>query len=149
LKRINSEILVFISCLIYLFIDLYCNKILSEKTKLQHDLQNHLEKKKQLEYDLSSYKKRLAKQNRTGKQMENENPKLKTSEGNTTAYFSKYIMHIEDENEFNKICRRNGITMFQYRSSYRSFFSLVCVYGNTKDHKSNGSADTGPPCNAL
>ena len=28
-------------------------------------------------------------------------------------------------------------------------FFLVCVYGNTKDHKSNGSAATGPPCNDL
>lgn len=115
-----------ISCLIYLFIDLYCKKILAEKTKLQHDLQNNLEKKKQLEYDLSSYKKRLAKQNRTGKQMENGNPELKTNDGNTTAYFSKYIMHIEDENEFNKICRRNRITMFQ--NLIVPFFSCLCLW---------------------
>ena len=62
--------------------------------------------------------------------------------------FSKYIMHIEDENEFNKICKRNGITMFQNVALIVPFF-LVCVYGNTKDHKSNGSAATGPPCNDL
>jgi hypothetical protein len=82
-----------ISCLIYLFTDLYCKKILAEKTKLQHDLQNHLEKKRQLEYDLSSYKKRLAKQNMTEKEMKNGNPKLKTNEGNTTVYCTSVYEH--------------------------------------------------------
>ena len=62
---------------------MHYKKILFEKTKLQHDLQNHLEVKKQLEYDLSSYKKRLARQNRTGTYMENGNSELKTKKGNT------------------------------------------------------------------
>lgn len=135
-----------ISCLIYLFIDLYCKKILAEKTKLQHDLQNNLEEKKQLEHDLSSYKKRLAKQNRTGKQMENGNPELKTNDGNTTLIFQNISCILKMRTNSIRYAEGTGLRCSRTLSF---LFFLACVYGNTKDHTNNGSAATGPPCNDL
>lgn len=125
-----------------IFIDLQYKKILSEKTKLQHDLLNHLEERKRLEYDLSSYKKRLARQNRTGIQMENGYPLHKTKEGNTMHYCSKYIIHFEDENDSTRNAEETRQRSCRALVLIAPLFSCLCLR-QPKGNKSYGSAVMG------